>query len=269
MWECGRRIRIAGMAQRTAQAGGVFVGTSGYVYDHWKGTFYPSDLPQGRRFEYYACHFATVELNATFYHLFKDSTFAKWQAQAPAGFVYAVKMWRRITHRKRLHDTAADVQTFLERAILLQRHLGPVLVQLPPGLHREDGRLEDFLAVCTAAAEALKKPLRFAVEFRHSSWFEEAVYGLLRKYNAALVLPDMPRLYGIRECTTDFIYIRFHGRPQLYQSLYSADVLTDWVRWLEPHLHSGTDVYAYFNNDGDANACKNAAQLHGLLTAKR
>ena len=93
------------------------------------------------------------------------------------------------------------------------------------------------------------------------------MYGLLKKYNSALVLPDMPQLHGIRECTADFLYIRFHGRPVLYQSLYSQDCLADWAQWLEPHLHSGTDVYAYFNNDGDANACRNAAQLRRLLKA--
>jgi len=253
------------MAGKKTQTGHIRVGTSGYVYEHWSGLFYPADLPKTRRFEYYASQLDTVELNATFYRLFPDTTFAKWHTQAPSGFTYTVKLWRWITHRRRLKDIAPDLETFLERAVLLKQHLGPVLIQLPPSMRRDDERLEAFLTLCDETQNKLKEGFRFAVEFRHASWFESGVYELLRRHRTALVLPDMPALHGIRECTADFIYVRFHGRPGLYGSLYSHQMLTGWATWLKDYLGKGIDVYAYFNNDDHAHAPRNAQMLRRYL----
>jgi uncharacterized protein YecE (DUF72 family) len=254
------------MVAKTRQSGRVVVGTSGYVYDHWDGLFYPPEVAKVRWFEYYASQFDTVELNATFYRLFPETTFTKWHNEAPAGFIYAVKLWRWITHRKRLKGITSDLETFLERAVLLKQHLGPVLIQLPPSMKRDDERLEAFLALCGETQNKLKEDFRFAVEFRHASWFESGVYELLRRHRTALVLPDMPALHGTRECTADFIYVRFHGRPGLYGSLYSHQMLTNWAQWLREHLKRGVDVYAYFNNDDHAHAPRNAQTLRKYLT---
>lgn len=254
------------MSQKAAQSGRVVVGTSGYVYDHWDGLFYPPEAAKSRWFEYYASHFDSVELNATFYRLFPEKTFVKWHDQAPNRFIYTVKLWRWITHRKRLNDIVKDLETFLERAALLKEHLGPILIQLPPGLHCDEGRLEKFLGICAATQKSLRQVFRLAVEFRHKSWFEPSVYELLKQHHTALVLPDMPKLYGIKECTADFIYIRFHGRPELYYSLYSKQTMNAWGRWLRPYLHKGIDIYAYFNNDGDAHAITNAQTLRSYLS---
>ena len=105
------------MKKAAVKQGRAFVGTSGYQYDHWKGRFYPEDLAKKRWFEHYIKHFSTVEVNATFYHLFKEMTFEKWHDQAPEGFIYVLKLWRWITHRKRLHEVAEDIETFFSRAI--------------------------------------------------------------------------------------------------------------------------------------------------------
>lgn len=254
------------MVMKKEKPGHVRVGTSGYVYEHWQGLFYPADLPKSRRFEYYASQFDTVEMNATFYHLFEEKTFDKWHDRSPENFLYAIKLWRWITHRKRLKGIDGDLKTFFERMAHLKAHLGPVLIQLPPGLHRDDARLEDFLELCEKTQKSLKTTFRYAVEFRHKSWFDDGIYDLLSRHKTALVLPDMPVLHGIREVTTDFIYVRFHGHTSLYGSLYSPQSLTSWATWLRGHLEKGIDVYAYFNNDMNAYATKNATMLRRYLT---
>lgn len=252
--------------KKALRQGRAFVGTSGYQYEHWKGLFYPEDLPKKRWFEHYLKSFASVEVNATFYHLFKEITFEKWHDQAPPGFVYVLKLWRWITHRKRLHETADDIVTFLSRAILLKEFLGPVLVQLPPGLHRNDDRLRTFIDDWHKAETRLNRPVRTAFEFRHLSWFDPGVYEILKRHNAALCLPDMPTVNGFREVTADFVYCRMHGKPALYYTLYSEEEMKDWAKWLRPWMNKGLDVYAYFDNDGDAHAVQNALQLKQLLS---
>ena len=182
------------MTGKKTASGQVRVGTSGYVYDDWSGQFYPDNVPKSRRFEYYASQFDTVEMNATFYHLFPEKTFDKWRDQAPDDFLYAIKLWRWITHRKRLRDIDEDLKTFFQRMMHLKKHLGPVLIQLPPRMKRDDQRLAGFLELCRKTQNKLHKRFRYAVEFRHESWFCDEVYELLQKHNTALVLPDMPKL---------------------------------------------------------------------------
>lgn len=253
------------MKPKTSQQGRAFVGTSGYQYDHWKGLFYPEGLAKKKWFDHYQKYFLSVEVNATFYHLFKESTFQKWRDHAPEGFIYVLKLWRWITHRKRLHDVSEDIMTFLSRALLLEDMLGAVLVQLPPGLHRNDERLQIFFDDWHKAQRTLNRPVRTALEFRHASWFVPEVYAILRKNGAALCLPDMPSINGYREVTADFIYLRLHGKPALYYTLYSEEELRQWAQWVRPYMLKGADVYAYFDNDGDAHAVQNAMQLKEML----
>lgn len=253
------------MAEMASRQGRAFVGTSGYQYDHWKGRFYPEELARKKWFDYYQQHFSTVEVNATFYHLFKEATFEKWRSEAPEGFVYVLKLWRWITHRKRLHDVSEDILTFLGRALLLEDLLGAVLVQLPPGLRRNDDRLQTFFDDWHKAERQLKRPVRTALEFRHVSWFVPEVYTILKKNGAALCVADMPSINGYREVTADFIYLRLHGKPALYYTLYSKEELGDFAQWVRPYMLKGTDVYAYFDNDGDAHAVRNAMQLKAML----
>lgn len=245
-----------------------WVGTSGWSYDGWKGVFYPKNLPKKDHFGYFSEHFRTVELNATFYRLFPEKTFAHWAQKAPKGFIYACKMWRWVTHRKRLREVEGDLNSFFDRCLLLGEHLGPVLVQLPPGQHRDDQRLGEFLETLTHVRKRTKKHIRVAVEFRHASWDDPAVYEKLREAGVALCLVDMPKLSFPQEVTDDFTYVRFHGRDKLYQSLYTKEQLAQWAKWLQKQLRAGVDVYCYFNNDYDARAVKNARQLREMLAEK-
>jgi uncharacterized protein YecE (DUF72 family) len=248
--------------------GKAYVGTSGWSYEHWQGVFYPEGLPKKERFAYFAAQIPTVELNATFYHLFPEKTFQGWAEKAPPGFLYAVKMWRRITHYKRLQNVEEDLRLFLHRITLLEDHLGPVLIQLPPGLHRDDSRLSRFLEVFREAQEILEKTFRAAVEFRHKSWFAEEVYTLLDAAGIAFCLGDMPKLEFPRRVTGDFTYLRFHGKPYLYRSLYSEETLSEWSVWLGMQLKAGFDAFVYFNNDFEAHAVHNARQLKHLLESQ-
>jgi len=242
-----------------------FIGTSGWVYDDWQGRFYPNDLPAAQRFAYYATQFPTVELNATFYRLFPERTFQSWARKAPPGFVYAVKLWRRITHHKRLQDVADDVAVFMDRALVLADHLGPILVQLPPTFAYEYNRLVALGNAFEMVATNLDCDLRIAVEFRHPSWFCDKTYRLLNDLGWALCIADLPRLNCPRWVTGPFVYLRFHGMPQLYRSLYGRKKLAEWAAWIRGQCAVGRDVYTYFNNDYQAHAVTDARMLTDMV----
>ncbi|MEW6143138.1 MAG: DUF72 domain-containing protein [Chloroflexota bacterium] len=234
------------------------VGTSGWHYDHWRGEFYPADLPRPRWLEYYAKTFDTVELNASFYRLPTESAFAKWRNSAPMGFRYAVKASRFITHIKRLRNVEDELKLFLGRTGPLRDRLGPVLYQLPPGLKRDDSLLEAFLKL-------LPKELQHAFEFRNREWLDEGVFDLMRRYGAYFCVFDMPGLTTPVVATASFAYVRFHGHTALYYSNYGDEELAEWVGRIRA-LKGVSDVYVYFNNDAGGYAVENALTLRRMLT---
>ncbi len=234
------------------------IGTSGWHYDHWRGRFYPERLPKGDWLEFYARHFTTVELNNSFYRLPSEGALANWRDLAPAGFTFAVKVSRFITHIKRLKNCGEAVANFITRARILGDKLGPLLYQLPPNLHRNDSLLDSFLS-------GLPEGMEHVVEFRHQSWLEDEVLAILRKHKVGLCVFDMPSLPCPLLATADFAYIRFHGSSSLYSSCYSDEELACWARrlaGLAPHLRA---VYVYFNNDAEGFAVRNALTLRGYL----
>jgi uncharacterized protein YecE (DUF72 family) len=237
----------------------VRVGTSGYQYRHWVGVLYPPGLAQTRWFARYAEVFDTVELNTTFYHQPKDSTYDKWRAAAPAGFRYAVKYNRFGSHVKRLADPAEHLARFLSGAQRLGESLGPVLVQLPPRFHKDLGRLKAFL-------RAAPRSVQWAVEVRHPSWLGDGTYDLLREHGAALVihdkLTDHPRVL-----TAPFTYMRFHGGEEA--GSYSARQLADAAGFMGASLAQVDEVWAFFNNDYRGHAVRNAQALIALLQEQR
>ncbi len=231
-----------------------FIGTSGWVYPHWRGTFYPQKLPQAQWLQYYAEHFPTVEINNSFYRLPTEQAFQGWHSKSPDGFRYSVKASRFITHVKRLKNVAEPVETFLSRARQLDDKLGPMLFQLPPGLKRDDERLESFLSM-------LPRRFRYVIEFRHESWLEDAVFDMLRRYNAGICVFDMPELACPLLATADFAYIRFHGSSGLYSSRYSDEELDSWTLKIAGLAKGKEEVYIYFNNDFECFAIENAKTL--------
>jgi uncharacterized protein YecE (DUF72 family) len=232
------------------------IGTSGWQYDHWRGLFYPAELPKRSWFAHYAERFDTVEVNNTFYRLPSADTFQAWHDQAPSGFLYAVKYSRFGTHMKKLKDPENHVTRFLERSAPLRPRLGPILVQLPPNWPVDVGRLDAFLAMTP-------KTLRWAVEFRNPSWLCDDVYACLSKAGAALcihdMLPDHPR-----EVTADWVYLRYHGGQT---GNYGSDHLAAEAESIRAHLAGGRDVYAYFNNDLGGHALRNAEELRRSAAA--
>ena len=234
-----------------AERGKLRVGTSGYQYDHWRGVFYPSGLPRKDWFEHYARQFDTVEINNTFYHLPEASTFDAWRAQAPDGFLYVLKFSRYGSHLKKLKNPNDSIGPFLERAERLGSLLGPILVQLPPGWSVNARRIAGFLD-CAPASH------RWAMEFRDRSWLCDEVFQILRDHNAALCVHDKIEDHP-RPQVADWIYLRYHGNR--YGGNYSPQKLTAEARRIKEHLAQGHDVFAYFNNDLQGHAVKNALDL--------
>ena len=161
----------------------LLVGTSGYSYKEWKGSFYPEDLPDAKMLAYYASRLATVEINNTFYRMPTKELLLKWKGEVGAGFTFVLKAPQRLTHRKRLSDCADDLRYFLDTASVLDERLGPLLFQLPPFFKKDVPRLRDFLAL-------LPPDRRAAFEFRHASWFDDETYETLRAGRAALCAAD-------------------------------------------------------------------------------
>ena len=234
------------------------IGTSGWVYQDWKGVLYPDDLPQRLWLERYAENFGTVEINASFYHLPKRATFEGWRRRTPPGFVFAVKANRYITHRLKLADVEEPWQRFLEAARGLGRKLGVALLQFPPRWHADPQRLAAFLRL-------VPRGLRCAFEFRDPSWFCDEIYALLRKRGAALCRSSSPSFPDADVVTAPFFYVRFHGGSSLYSSNYSDQELAVWAEALKAYRAQGLDAYAYFNNDVSGYAVRNARRLRELV----
>ncbi|MDN3556764.1 DUF72 domain-containing protein [Halomonas maura] len=237
------------------QRSNVHIGTSGYQYDHWRGVFYPDALPRERWLAHYAEHFATLEINSTFYGLPTAATVQAWRDAVPAAFRFAVKFSRYGSHMKKLKAPQATIGHFVERVDPLGDRLGPILVQLPGRWRVDAGRLAAFL-------EAAPPGYRWAIEVRDASWWCEAVYRVLETHHAALCwhdgLVDHPR-----RLTADWTYLRFHGDHD--RGRYSPQYLTAQARRLRALRDDGTDVYAYFNNDAAGHAVTNARRLRRYL----
>ena len=233
----------------------VRIGCSGWNYKHWRERVYPAGLPARRWLEHYASLFDTVEVNATFYRLPTRSAVASWVEQTPPGFLFTIKASRYLTHIRRLTDLGGGVATFYERIepLVASPKMGPVLWQLPGSFRRDDERL--------AGALASLPPGRHCFEFRHESWFADEVYALLRQHGAALVVGDTPtRPFQTHELTADWTFVRFHYGRRGRDGNYSARELDEWAARISG-WRERADVYAYFNNDWNAYAVKNARAL--------
>ncbi|RMF86734.1 MAG: DUF72 domain-containing protein [Nitrospinota bacterium] len=248
--------------------GQYYLGTSGWVYAHWKGRFYPETLPQKEYLRYYSQAFRTTEINASFYHLPRPQTFTRWAEQVPEGFRFAVKASRLITHVRRLHNVEEPWDRFLHHACHLGSKLGPVLLQFPPGFKQDLSRLESLFQQTMHLRGACElSSLQLVCEFRHTSWFTEPVYTLLKTYGVALCIADSPRYPREEVITAPFTYFRYHGREQLFASSYSDQELEREAAKIRRYLQEGLTVYIYFNNDAQGYALANARTLERFLSA--
>jgi uncharacterized protein YecE (DUF72 family) len=228
----------------------VHVGTSGYSYPEWRGSFYPERFAGAQMLPYYAERFRTVELNNTFYRMPTGKTISGWDQDTPAGFVFALKVPRRITHISRLRDVADPFRFLLDTVGALGMKLGPLLLQLPPNFRKDTGRLDDCLALVPAG-------VRLAVEFRHASWLDDEVYGLLRARNAALCVADTEEGTTPIVVTADFGYLRLRDR------VYEPDELAAWAR--TARRAEWRDAFVYFKHEEAGTGPVLARELLRLL----
>jgi uncharacterized protein YecE (DUF72 family) len=214
------------------------VGTSGYAYPAWRGSFYPEKHPAGAMLAFYATRFPTVEINHTFYRMPVERTLREWAAAVHPGFQFAVKLNQRLTHQKRLRDCDEPLSRFLEvvRVLAAGGQLGPLLVQLPPNFRADPATLDAFL-------RAVPPLFRCALEVRHASWLAEETYAVLRAHGVALCLAETDEAPAPDVVTASFVYLR------LRREEYAAADLAAWRARCLAWVAAGLDVYAYFKHE--------------------
>jgi uncharacterized protein YecE (DUF72 family) len=239
----------------------VYIGTSGWSYDHWEGVLYPPGLPARERLSVYLLRYNSVEVNSTFYRWPADRTFARWAEQLPDGFLMTIKAPRGLTHGKRLYAPERWLRIVQRGLDRLQAHRGVLLVQLPPAFAYDYARLAYFL-------ECVPAGLQVALEFRHQSWHREEVFALLERTGAAYCIMSGAHLPCHLRATAGFVYVRLHGpdHGSLYAGSYSDDDLRWWAERIREWRAMGKTVFAYFNNDGGGNAVRNADTLRWMLS---
>lgn len=239
-----------------------YIGTSGWSYEHWQGVLYPPGLPAKDRLEVYARRFPTVELNSSFYHWPRDATFQNWTERLPEGFRMSVKAPRGLSHARRLAEPEVWLARIWRGLETLGSRRGVLLVQLPPDQHRDDARLAAFL-------QQLPRQNLAACEFRHPDWHVEPVFSLLERYGVAYCVMSGAHLPCILRATAPFVYVRLHGpsASQLYAGAYSEADLHWWADRLQEWRTQGYTCWAYFNNDAEGHAVRNALRLRELVNA--
>ena len=238
-----------------------YVGTSGWVYKGWREHLY-ADTPVKRWLAVASRTFDTLEINGSFYTQIKPETYARWCAETPDGFKFAVKGHRFVTHYKRLRDCADSVARLRDQASALGDKLAAVIWQLPANFQCDLARLDDFLG----ALRVWRVP--HAIELRHRSWFTGEVAARMRAANVAVCMGDAPDFPMWKEVTSDLVYARLHGHTRKYHSSYSTPSLRRWAEDIERWLADGREVHVYFDNDAEGHAVRNAVALRAILDGK-
>jgi uncharacterized protein YecE (DUF72 family) len=226
----------------------VWVGTSGYNYPEWKGSFYPQKIPAAKMLPYYAEHFSTVEINYTFYRMPNEKILAGWNCDTPDHFKLTLKAPKRITHDRRLRDCDESVQMFLRIAKTLGSKLGAVLFQLPPYFKKDLAVLDGFLAMLPAELCA-------TFEFRHASWLDEEVYARLQARNLALCIADSEKSSTPLRLTADYAYFRLRDEG------YTPDDIAKWAQHIRDHTAACREVYVYFKHEDEGKGPQFARML--------
>lgn len=254
--------------------GSIRTGTSGWLYRHWRGRFYPDDVPVRRWLGYLARRLEAVEVDGTFYRLGRPGTFERWRADVPPDFVFAIKGSRYVTHMLRLRRAEAPLANFFAQGVLLLgEQLGPILWQLPPTLAFDADRARAFLEqlprtvreaerlarhhdrrlagrAATRAPDGRDGRVRHALEPRHGSWFSPGALALVAEHDVALVAADTAGRHPTRPAApgSGHVYLRLHGSRELYRSRYTDAEIAAWARRCARHARAGHDVFAFFDN---------------------
>lgn len=247
------------MKKDTAQnKGQIFLGTSGWTYDHWKGIVYPDSIARKQWFEYYCTLFPTVEINASFYRIPTRTVTESWARRSPEHFRFSVKVSRLITHVKKIKNCDREIEWFFSVFEPLEKKIALYLVQLPPNLNCDPGRLHDFIRL-------LPQNKKYAFEFRNTTWYNDEIVDLLRETECTFCIHDMGELKSARITTSGLTYVRFHGFDTQYGGDYSDQTLTEWAHWMQYQAARGISVYGYFNNDIGGFAVKNCRTLQQII----
>ena len=232
------------------------IGTSGWQYNHWKGAFYPDELKSKDWLRFYAQHLNTLELNVTFYRQVRQSTFQKWYDTVPAHFVFSVKMSRFITHTKRLKVERESVARFLDDVGVLKEKLGVILIQLPPSLKYDPRLVTYFFGLLHSA-------FKYTIEARNETFINDEFFSLLHERDIAWCIAESAGRYPYDEAVTaSFVYLRLHGRTELYASNYSDEELQELAAKIRSWAR---ETYVYFDNDFSGYAVRNAITLASML----
>lgn len=240
----------------------IWIGTSGWSYKHWIGRFYPAHLKPSDFLAYYVQHFDCTELNASFYRLPKAAMVEGWRIRTPFHFRLCPKLSRLITHQKKLVEVEDSLARFFEVFAILKEKLGPILIQLPPSMQFDASRVQPFFQLLKERYGTYS----FALEARHDSWFNADALHLLREYCIALVIAHSGGRFPYRETVTShLVYLRFHGPGRLYASDYPDEMLDTYAQKMVNWTQQGLTVWAFFNNDVEGYAVKNAKTLQSFV----
>jgi uncharacterized protein YecE (DUF72 family) len=234
------------------------IGTSGWHYGHWRGPYYPADLPASRWLQHYSRDFRSAEINGSFYRMPTVKTLTAWRETVPTDFRFAVKASRYLTHARKLLAPMSDYDRFFEGMATLKPKLGPILLQTPPRWRINRDRLEAFLMAAPSS-------FRYAFEFRDSTWLVPEIFELLADHDAALCIYHLAGFQSPLETTTDFVYVRLHGPGAKYQGRYSSTALRNWAARLTRWSRQGRTVWCFFDNDQNGFAVRDAQRLQRLV----
>lgn len=247
---------LTGMA-----TGNIYIGTSGWSYKHWKEHFYPPKLKATEWLAFYAKTFSVTEINTTFYHLPKEQTVLNWIEKVPEGFKFCPKISRYITHMKKLREPEEPLKRFFDIFQSVKHFLGPILVQLPPALKFNQSRADHFFSLLKSNYYEYE----FVLEIRHDSWLQEESITLMKKYDIGFVVSQSEQFPYSEAITAKNIYIRFHGPRELYASGYSDEMLFWFAEKFRSHIKEGHTLWAFFNNDIQGHAFRDAQRLQELM----
>ena len=246
------------VSSKRSPACDIRIGTSGWHYKHWIGTFYPPKIAGSKMLAYYFEHFDTVELNNSFYRLPRENALISWRDSTPTNFIFAAKGSRFLTHMKKLKDAEQGLARYLDAIETLGHKLGPILFQLPPNWELDLDRFRTFLALLPACH-------RYAFEFRNATWSVPAIYHVLTSQNMAYCAFHLAGEHSPVQLTADFTYVRLHGPGGKYQGSYSEEILREWANRIRAWRRELKAIYVYFDNDEAGYAARDALRLKSLV----